>query len=205
MDISSALALISATLILVAIPGPNVALFIANTIAYGARYGAATVVGTTLGMALQLALVTLGFALILQLAADAFIWLKWAGVLYLVYLGIKTWQQGIGEMDDPKVKKKSPFDLFWQGFILAIINPKTMIFCAAFLPQFIDPANQASSALMIPSLIYISVLFFGDMIWVAMAHSARPAIHRLGRLRHKLSGGLFFLSGLGLAITQTEK
>lgn len=68
--------MISTTLILVAIPGPNVALFIANTISYGFRYGAATVVGTTLGMGLQLGLVTLGFAIILEMASFAFIGLK---------------------------------------------------------------------------------------------------------------------------------
>lgn len=205
MEISAALALISATLVLVAIPGPNVALFIGNTIAYGFRHGAATVVGTTLGMGIQLALVTFGLAVILQVASDALIWLKWAGVVYLCYLGIMNWRQGTGHLDTPTLKEKAPRDLLWQGFILALINPKTLIFCAAFLPQFINPDTQTSTALLVPALIYISILFLGDMVWVTMAHSARPFLYKLGGLRHKLTGGLFFLSGIGLAIAKAEK
>ena len=76
MDPDAALALIGATAVLVAIPGPNVALIVANTIARGLRFGAMTAIGTTIGVAVQLAVVVLGLAALLEFAASAFMWLK---------------------------------------------------------------------------------------------------------------------------------
>jgi threonine/homoserine/homoserine lactone efflux protein len=86
------IALSLATLILVAIPGPNVALIVANSVRWGFRAGATTVFGTTLGVAVQLAIVVLGMAALVELAADALSWVRWLGVAYLLWLGIKTWR-----------------------------------------------------------------------------------------------------------------
>lgn len=147
MDPALALALMAATTLLVLIPGPNVALIVANTIAHGGRAGARTVYGTTVGVTLQLAVVVLGLATILEVAAEAFLWLKWLGVLYLMWLGITA--LGHGTADDLKMAAGAqvPRKLMWQGLILAMINPKTLIFNAAFLPQFIPP-DGGSGALV---------------------------------------------------------
>ncbi len=94
--------------------------------------------------------------------------------------------------------------LFWQGLLLATVNPKTLIFNAAFLPQFIAPGS-GSSALLITAAIYLAVMFLGDLIWAASAQTARPVMARLGRLRHKLTGILFFGSGVGLALARVDR
>ena len=80
----SLIALALATAVLVSIPGPNVALIIANSLRHGIGAGVVTVLGTTLGVALQLALVVIGMAAILEYAADVLTWIKWAGVVYLM-------------------------------------------------------------------------------------------------------------------------
>jgi threonine/homoserine/homoserine lactone efflux protein len=203
MESGLILVLIGATSLLVAIPGPNVALIVANTLAYGFRFGAMTVLGTTIGVALQLLVVVLGLAALLQLAASAFLWLKWIGVAYLIYLGVSAWRQGIADLQDTEATSKPLKVLFWQGLLLATINPKTLVFNAAFLPQFVAPGS-GTSALLFSAAIYLAVIFIGDLIWAASAQSARPLISKLGRLRHRLTGVLFFGSGIGLALTRVD-
>ncbi|WP_299848705.1 LysE family translocator [uncultured Roseovarius sp.] len=205
MDMSTIFALIAATAVLVSIPGPNVALFVANTLAYGPRHGAITVLGTTFGVAVQLAIVVMGFALVLEFAASALNWLRWGGVLYLLYLGYRSWRQGREEMQRVAPGPKSLRKVFWQGLMLAVINPKTLLFSAAFLPQFAHAGAGSSFVLLAPALIYLSVICVGDMCWVGSAQFARPLITRLGRWRHRLIGGLFFGSGIGLALARIDK
>lgn len=204
MDPTLALALMAATALLVAIPGPNVALIVANTLAHGGRAGARTVFGTTLGVGLQLTVVVLGLATLLEVASGLFLWLKWLGVLYLIWLGIAALRHGSGSdltlAADPRLQRK----LMWQGLMLALINPKTLIFNAAFLPQFVSP-GAGTAALATAAALYLAVIFAGDLLWVLTARSARPYVGRVSRLRHKLTGVLFIGAGVGLALARVER
>ena len=204
MEFDAALALAAATAVLVAIPGPNVALITANVIAHGPRFGVVTVIGTTVGTALQVAAVVLGFATLMEAAASAFVWLKWAGVAYLIWCGVAMWRRGQQAMPDMPPDRRPVASVFWQGLLLASINPKTLLFNAAFLPQFID-AHGGPAALATAALIYLGVFLAGDLLWVAAGHSARPTVLRLGRRRHQLTGGLFLASGIGLALARAER
>lgn len=204
MDLTFTLALIVTTAFLVAIPGPNVALIVANTLGYGIRFGAATVFGTTMGVAIQLGIVVLGLAALLELAAFAFVWLKWAGVCYLLYLGVDALRKGVADMDQTEPANKPLKNIFWQGAFLALVNPKTLIFNAAFLPQFV-PASAGSDTLLFAAGIYLAVIFLGDLAWAGCAQIARPALVRAGRLRHRLTGSLYLGSGLGLALAKIER
>lgn len=204
MDFAAAIALVGATALLVAIPGPNVALIVANTIAYGFRFGAATVLGTTVGVGLQLAITVLGLAALLEYAASAFVWLKWIGVAYLLVLGAIAWRQGLADMEIAEDRRKPEGALFWQGLLLASINPKTLIFNAAFLPQFISP-GAGSQELVVAAALYLTVFLLGDLTWAATAQAARPFILKLGRLRHRLTGVLFIGSGVGLALAKADR
>ena len=203
MEIEAALALIAATALLVAIPGPNVALIAANTIAHGLRFGVVTVLGTTIGVALQLIVVVLGLALLLQVAAAALIWLKWLGVAYLLCFGIAALRRGDQDLPGVVASRQPLAPLFWQGVLLAAINPKTLLFNAAFLPQFTS-GQGGPAGLILPAAIYVAVIFLGDLVWVAVAQSARPMIVKLGRLRHRLTGTLFIGSGIGLALARSD-
>lgn len=191
-------ALILATSVLVMIPGPNVALIVANSLKYGFRMGAATVLGTTLGVGLQLALVVLGLAAVVAAAAGALMWIKWIGVAYLVYLGIRTWRE---PADDLGAVEAAP-TLFWRGCVVALINPKTLIFNAAFVPQFVG-VNEATVAEMgLVAAVFLAVLFLGDILWAAFANSARKLIGRYGRLRNRLAGAFVAAAGIGLALSR---
>jgi threonine/homoserine/homoserine lactone efflux protein len=196
--VSNLIALAIATGILVMIPGPNVALIVANSIRYGFRMGAMTVLGTTAGVALQILAVVLGLAAIIELAADALTWVRWFGVAYLIYLGIRTWNE---PADDLSNVTAAPV-MFWRGCMIAAINPKTLLFNAAFMPQFIVADGGASGQLPVVAAVFLTVLLAGDLLWALMADSARRALDRYAKARNRVTGGFLIAAGLGLALVR---
>lgn len=197
---ASLLTLAGATVILVLIPGPNVALIVANSIRFGFRMGAITVLGTTFGVAIQLAAVVLGMAAIIELAAEALTWVRWAGVAYLIYLGIRIWRE---PPDDLRKIIAAPA-MFWRGCMIAAANPKTLLFHAAFLPQFVSADGASSGQLLLVAATFLSVLLLGDMLWALSAGAARPLLDRFATARNRLSGGFLVAAGVGLALSQRD-
>jgi len=194
----SLITLIIATGILVMIPGPNVALIVANSLKHGFRMGVATVAGTTVGVGLQLVLVVLGLAAVISLAADALTWIKWLGVAYLIYLGIRTWRE---PADDLNRVEAAPA-MFWRGCLVAVLNPKTLLFNAAFIPQFVGAAEATITQLGVVAGVFLAVLFIGDVLWAAFASSARSLLARYSSVRNRLTGAFLAAAGIGLALTR---
>lgn len=190
------LALTVATAILVMIPGPNVALIVANSLRYGLRMGAVTVFGTTLGVALQLLAVVAGVAAIVDLAAEALTWIRWAGVVYLVWLGVTTWRE---PADDLSRVVAAP-TVFWRGCIVAAVNPKTLLFNAAFLPQFAGSGSLHELALV--AGVFLTVLLLGDLLWAFFASSARHLLERSVQTRNRITGSFLVAAGIGLALSR---
>ncbi len=194
---ASLIALALATAVLVSIPGPNVALIVANSLRHGARKGLVTVLGTTLGVALQLAVVVVGMAAVIEAAASALAWIKWAGVLYLLWLGVATWRR---ESDDLSAAEAAPA-VFWRGVMIAAINPKTLLFNAAFLPQFV-PADASAFAVLLVGAVYLSVVLLGDLVWAVSAGYARGFLGRAVRWQNRVAGGFLVAAGVGLALSR---
>ena len=188
-------ALALATAVLVAIPGPNVALIVANSLRFGFAAGVWTVLGTTAGVALQLLLVVIGMAAIIEFAGHALSWVRWAGVAYLVYLGIRSWRETADDLRDVAPART----VFWRGCGLAAVNPKTLLFNAAFLPQFIPGGAATAFDIALVGGVFISVLLAGDLLWAAFASSAGSVLQRYGNWRNRLTGGFLVAAGLGLA------
>jgi len=198
--VDNILALVAATAVLIVIPGPNVALIVANSLRYGYRYGLVTVLGTTIGVGLQLAFVAGGFAVLLELAATALTWIKWLGVAYLVFLGVRTWREPASNLGEiaPATGKLT----FLRGLGLAVINPKTLLFNAAFLPQFIGYSMHATTQLIVLTSIFLITVGIGDSLWVAFAGSARSWFGMVGKLRNRIAGGFLIGAGVGLALAR---
>jgi len=196
---SNLIALCVATAILVAIPGPNVALIVANSLSHGWRKGVATVIGTTFGLGLQVAVVALGFAAVVELAADALHWIKWAGVAYLVYLGLRSWRRPVGELP----RRAAAPVVFWRACLIAAVNPKTLLFNAAFLPQFIPPGGGTGQFVAV-ACVFLGVVLTGDLCWAAFASQARRALGRFSRNANRVSGAFLFAAGLGLALARRD-
>jgi len=197
--IENLLALGIATAVLVAIPGPNMALIVANSLRFGLREGAVTVFGTTVGVALQLGLVVLGLVAVIEFAAEVLVWIRWTGVAYLVYLGIRTWRRPADDLGSIDAKPA----VFWRACMIAAINPKTLLFNAAFLPQFLPAGAGVGHCLMVAA-VFLSVLLLGDLLWAASASSARQVLIHYGRLRNRLTGGFLVAAGVGLALSRRD-
>jgi threonine/homoserine/homoserine lactone efflux protein len=196
--VANLLALALATAILVAIPGPNVALIVANSIRYGFRSGAMTALGVTFGNAIQLVLVVIGMAAVIQFAAEALSWIRWAGVAYLVYLGVRTWNEPAEDLGNVQAAPA----VFWRAVAIAAINPKTLLFIAAFLPQFVSidggPAGHPATV----ATVFLAVLLAGDVVWATTAGSARQLLVRYSAARNRITGGFFVAAGIGLALAR---
>jgi threonine/homoserine/homoserine lactone efflux protein len=193
-------ALIIATLVLVLIPGPNVALIVANTLRHGLRAGIVTVLGTTVGIVLQLALVTAGLSAVVHAAASALLWIKWLGVIYLLYLAVVTWRQPASDLTgvQPDARPK----VFRHGLLLAIVNPKVLLFNAAYLPQFVSGTGNATAEVLLVAAVYLAVLVFGDMLWAVLATAARRGLAHFGHLRNRLTAVFLFGASVGLALSK---
>lgn len=193
-------ALVAATIVLILIPGPNVALIVANSLRHGLRFGLVTAMGTTVGIAVQLFIVTVGFAALVERVAGALSVIKWLGVAYLVFLGIRAWREPAPDLSG--IKPQTSGNVFWHGVLLAIINPKTLLFNAAFLPQFVGNSSNPGGQLLLLSAVFLAVIICGDALWAVFAASARRGLSRYGHLRNRVTGGFLLAAGLGLALSR---
>lgn len=198
------LAFIAASAILIAIPGPNVALITANSITHGLRRGLLTVAGTSSAMALQLALTAVGLSSLLGTLAIVFDWLRWLGVAYLIYLGLRAWRQPADDLAQAAMRPQARRQIWLRGFLVSLTNPKTLLFYGAFLPQFIAPDRPLGPQLAVLSLSFLVLATVLDSTWAIFAGRLRGFLLRRGRLRHRLTGGLLIGAGIGLALAQRQ-
>src|SRR6201995_5111602 len=150
------------TLVLTIAPGPIVTLVISTGATRGVRAALTTVAGTTLGNALLLAAIALGLNWVHAHADLLFAALRWTGAAYLIWLGVQAWQHaGQGGAPMPETGRRR----FVRGVLVALSNPKTIVFFTAFLPQFIDPTLPAAPQLA--AMCVASVLIAGafDCAW----------------------------------------
>lgn len=197
------LAFVAACAVLIAIPGPNVALIVANSVAHGARYGLMTVAGTASAMVVQLALVVLGASAVLGLLADLFEWLRWLGVAYLVWLGVRTWRSTATDLQATAAEPRSLLAIFARGFAVSLTNPKTLVFYAAFLPQFVRAdAGDVTHQLFLLAGTFLVVAVLLDGTWALLASRLSGLLRARARLRNRLTGGLLIGAGIGLAFAR---
>ncbi|MDH3997991.1 MAG: LysE family translocator [Desulfuromonadales bacterium] len=203
MELHVYLAFVVATAIMIALPGPSVLLTVAHSVSFGWKPALFTVAGATMGVAIQLVIAAIGLASLLNVVAEAFEWLRWAGAAYLVYLGIKQWRSA----DEPlpfAAAAASKTNLFVQGLVVTIFNPKSLIFIAAFLPQFIDATRPPGLqfALIVPTFLLIT--FSVTSLWAMAAGNTRSLLQGQRAFQYvlKAAGGLMVLAGAGLALAR---
>lgn len=194
---ASLLALALASAILVSIPGPSVALIVATSLAHSTRKGISAVLGTALGNAMQLAIVVAGMAAVLEVAAQALTWIKWVGAAYLIWLGVTTWRTS----REQSGKVTAAAAVFWRGAMTAALNPKTLLFNAAFLPQFVAGDASLLAVLMVGA-VYLGVILLGDIVWAVSAGCARGWLGRFARWQNRVAGGFLVAAGVGLALSR---
>jgi threonine/homoserine/homoserine lactone efflux protein len=178
----SALAVfLMASLVLAATPGPGVLYIVARTLAQGRRAGLASVGGVALGNLGNAVGASLGLAALLALSSLAFTVVKFAGAGYLVYLGIVALRRRATEGEPALLAAPQLGRIFRDGLVVALLNPKTALFFAAFLPQFIDPATSPASHSVALGAAFVLIAACTDTAYVLAVASASPRLGRLGR------------------------
>ncbi len=207
MELHVYLAFIIATAIMIALPGPSLLLIVAHSISFGWKHALFTVVGATMGIAVQLIVAAIGLTSLLNGVAQAFEWFRWAGAAYLVYLGIKQWR-GAGESLEINTSSVSKANLLVQGLVITIPNPKSLIFIAAFLPQFIDATRPLGLQFIFIVPTFLVITFTVAAIWALIAGNMRGFLknQRTGKplfqTVFRAAGGLMVIAGVGLALAR---
>lgn len=199
------LAFIAASAVLILMPGPNVALIVANSFAHGPRYALMTVAGTSTAMIVQLGLVIAGMTTMMTEMAHLFTIFKWAGVAYLLFIGIQYWRKPPVDLcADADLQTRRYRDVYAQGFLISLTNPKTLIFYAAFFPQFMNPENPALPQFLLLGATFLAMAIVSDGTYAVLAGRIRPRLQtsNIGRMQNKLTGSLLLLCAAGIAFTR---
>jgi homoserine/homoserine lactone efflux protein len=191
-----------ASTLLALTPGPNVSLILANTLSRGLAAGLITLAGTSTGLSLLVAGAVAGMSSAMVFFSQWFDALRWAGALYLVYLGARQlWLYR--RPDALGVDAARHGGCYLQGLLVSLSNPKVLLFLSAFLPQFIDPRFDPLRQLAVLAVLFIVVLVLVDVAYTLAAARARTAF---GRVRQRLIDGaagiMLLLGGLTLALVR---
>ncbi len=203
MPLELYLAFVAASALLILTPGPMVAYVVGTTLSRGLRHGLVAVAGSMVASAIQLGVVAVGLAALLSVAGEAFFWLKWVGVAYLVYLGIKALREAPNNLDpDGTASTVSERRTFIEAFLVNLTNPKGLLFHGAFLPLFISPDAPAGPQLLLLAITFLVIGGALDTMWALTASRSRPLLMRAGRWRNRITGGVLLTAAAGLAMVR---
>jgi len=203
MPLELYLAFVAATVLLILTPGPMVAYVVATTVSRGLRHGFVAVAGSTLASAIQLGVVALGLTAILNAAGEAFFWIKWLGVFYLLYLGVRTWLTPAEELTvSSDARGRAARRTFLEAFVVNLTNPKALLFHGAFLPLFISTSAPAGPQLLILAATFLIIAASMDCLWALTASRSRFLLARAGRWRNRITGGVLITAAAGLALVR---
>jgi len=198
------LAFTAATTILLIIPGPTVLLVVSYALGHGRRAASASVAGVALGDFTAMTCSMLGLGAILAASAALFTVLKWIGAAYLVYLGIKLWRAPVGAASagPAAAPETDTRRIFLHVYAVTALNPKSVVFFVAFLPQFLDSAAPVLPQIVIFELTFLVLATLNALSYALMAAAARRAIRRpaVQRTVNRVGGSLLVGAGVAAAV-----
>ena len=201
MTFTTWLIYLAATVGLSASPGPNGLLALTHGALHGRRKAMNTIIGGACGFVAVIALSMFGIGALLQ---SSLVWLtvlKWLGGAYLIYLGVLVWRSPpIGLEPAPAAGMVSSRSMFRQGALSALTNPKAVLFFAAFLPQFIDPARSLLVQFVVMAGTFAVVEIGTEFLLASMAYRLRPWLQRVGKRFNRVCGGFFMAIGAALPL-----
>lgn len=203
MDFQIWLAFIAASMALLLIPGPTVLLVLSYAISQGKRVALATVGGVSLGDFIAMSASLAGLGALLLASATLFIVLKWVGAIYLVYLGVKLFRSAsmasFGDLEQVSETKAS--SVFGHAAAVTALNPKSIVFFIAFVPQFVDVESPLLPQFTILVTTFVGLAAINALIYALLADSLRAKIARPSVLAwySRLGGGALIAMGVATA------
>jgi threonine/homoserine/homoserine lactone efflux protein len=182
-------------------PGPNGLLALTHGALHGRRQALYTIFGGAFGFVALIALSMFGIGALLETSLAWLTVMKWVGGVYLVWLGIQVWRSPpIGLEVSGSGRPRAGWSLFRQGALSALTNPKGLLFFAAFLPQFIDPARSLVVQFVIMAATFAAIEIATEVFIASMAHRISPWLRRVGRRFNQACGGVFVAIGAALPL-----
>jgi threonine/homoserine/homoserine lactone efflux protein len=200
------LVFLGASLLLAVVPGPAVVYIVTRSISQGRTAGVLSAAGVSCGGFVHIAAAALGLSVLVATSVVAFSVVKYAGAVYLVYLGIRRLRAGedLALEAQPVPYRRLVFD----GAVVNVLNPKSALFFYAFLPQFVDPARGHVAAQIVAlGLVFVTVAFSSDATWAVVTGSGAAWLRRPGaaRFTRRLSGGILVALGIFAALVRPAR
>jgi threonine/homoserine/homoserine lactone efflux protein len=192
-------AFLFASFVLAVTPGPGVFYIVTRSLAQGRRSGLASVGGVALGNLGNAIGASLGLAAVFAVSAAAFTIVKYAGALYLIHLGVRALRAPAPGIEREGLAPAPVARIFRDGFVVALLNPKTAVFFAAFLPQFMDTRTPTMLQSVTLGALFVAIAAVTDTAYAVAAGAVAPALARargLPALGRYVTGGAFI--GLGV-------
>ena len=183
MPLETFIPFVLATALILIIPGPTIILVVSQAVTHGRRSVVPLVAGVLMGDLTAMTLSLLGLGALLSTSATLFSVFKWIGALYLLYLGIKLWR--LNPQDSQEKQKAAPTSsgsLFKSSFIVTALNPKSIAFFVAFLPQFIDPVKPALAQFPLLGGTFLLLATLNAALYAVFAGQLREHM-RKGKIR----------------------
>ncbi|MCP2341974.1 LysE family translocator [Actinomadura rupiterrae] len=196
--------------VIILVPGPSVLFVVGRALAHGRRTALTSVLGNETGALLLAAAVALGVGSLVAESAVLFTAIKLVGAVYLVYLGVQALRhrrkltEALGQSGGTDGGGRRAF---WQGLIVGVTNPKTSVFFAAVLPQFVDRgAGHVPMQMALFGVVFCLIALLFDSMWGVLAAGARSWFARSPRRLAMVGGtGGLMMIGLGVTIAATGR
>jgi threonine/homoserine/homoserine lactone efflux protein len=202
------LAFAAAAAVVIAIPGPTTLMVTGHAMSSGTRVALASLLGVALGDFTAIACSVLGLGAVLAASAEAFTVLKWAGALYLVYLGIKLWRAPavpLGAAAGGPGARRSMRRAIAESFSVTLLNPKGLLFFAAFLPQFIDMHRAVLPQVIVLALTFELLAASSLALYIFMTTRARRMMESPRAIKIMNRAGGTMLIGAGLLTASLKR
>lgn len=188
----------AASALLMIIPGPTILLVISYALGQGWRAAFPMAIGVALGDFTAMTLSLLGLGALLAASATVFTILKWVGAAYMVWLGIKLWRAGGALNAKPRADGASMAKMLGHAWIVTALNPKSIIFFVAFLPQFLNPQADFLTQMLVFESTFLILAFANAIGYALIASRARAAIRneRVVGAANKVGGSLLIGAGI---------
>lgn len=189
------LAFVVASAVLLVIPGPTVMLVVGHALGRGRSSAWTTVPGVALGDLTAMTVSLAGAGAVLAASAVLFSALKLAGAAYLVWLGVKLWRAAPASFAVGPARERA---MFWHAYVVTALNPKSIVFFIAFVPQFVAPERPLPAQFAILLATFVVLAAVNAAAWVVLAGSLRAGLRGAAAMRavNRVGGG--FLVGAGV-------
>ena len=207
MPIETWLAFVAASAVLLVIPGPTILLVVSYALGQGRKVAFPVALGVALGDFTAMTLSMLGLGALLATSATLFTVLKWVGAGYLIWLGIKLWRAGGTASFGEARPTGSAFGMMAHAWVVTALNPKSITFFVAFLPQFLDPGRDFLAQLVIFEATFLTLAAANAFGYALLAGRLRGAVQstRVVALFNRVGGSLLIAAGVATLAWRNAK